>query len=213
MTSHLRQQDLVDGKKLAATSVTIIGAGAVGSFTALALAKMGVQDLTVYDHDLIEEHNLPNQFYRTLDLGLLKVEALEGMIHEHTGVTIKSEGVKYQDQPLSGVVIACPDNMQARKTVWRRVKRNVQVELFIDARMGAEVGRLYSIRPLEDAEFYQETLYDSKEAIQEPCTRRTIIYTVLGIAAFICAQVKKHVQNEPLKKEVVVDWKLGMILS
>ncbi len=168
--------------------------------------------MMVYDHDLIEDHNLPNQFYRTRDLGLLKVEALEAMIYEHTGVTISSKGVKYRDQSLSGVVLACPDSMTVRKTVWRRVKRNVNVPLYIDARMGAEVARIYSIRPLEDAEFYEQTLYGSDEAIQEPCTRRTIIYTVLGIAAFIYGQVKKHVQNEPLKKEIVMDFNLGLIM-
>jgi hypothetical protein len=173
---------------------------------------MGAQDLTVYDHDLIEAHNLPNQFYRELDLGMYKVEALAGLIEEHTGSTIKSKGIKYVNQELAGIVIACPDSMDTRKQVWRKVKHNAQVPLFIDARMGAEVARIYSIEPISDAAFYEQNLYDSKEALAEPCTRRTIIYTVLGISAFICGQVKKFLSNEPLKKELALDFKLGILL-
>ena len=211
MIEYTRQQDLVDMDRLASIPITIIGVGAVGSFTALALAKMGARNLTVYDPDVVEAHNLPNQFYRELDLGLMKVEALAGIIEEHTQVTIQSKGVKYTNQELSGIIIASPDNMEARKIIWRRVKHNTQAALFIDARMGAEVARIYSLNPVEDASFYQETLYDSKEALQEPCTRRTIIYTVLGISAFICGQVKKYMANEPVKKEIIIDFKLGVI--
>ena len=43
------------------TPVTIIGAGATGSWLALMLAKLGIQDITVYDFDVVEEHNVPNQ--------------------------------------------------------------------------------------------------------------------------------------------------------
>jgi hypothetical protein len=120
--------------------------------------------------------------------------------------------VKYTGQELNGIVITCPDNMQTRKAVWHKVKRNINVPLFIDARMGAEVARLYSINPIEDIELYEQTLYDSKEALQDPCTRRTIIYTVLGISAFICGQVKKYVSNEAIKKEMVIDFKLGILM-
>ncbi len=210
MTSFLRQQDLIDANRLAQTSITIIGVGAVGSFTALALAKMGAQDITVYDPDIIEDHNLPNQFYRELNLGMHKVEALAGIIEEHTGITINSKAVKYVDQELKGIVICCVDSMDARLAIWRQVKK-AQVDLYLDARMGAEVARIYTINPIVDSALYQESLYPSREAIEEPCTRRSIIYTVLGISAFICGQVKKFIANEPTKKEIILDFKLGMI--
>ena len=107
----LRQRDIIPPEKLAALEVTIIGAGAVGSFTCLTLAKMGVMNITVYDGDTVEEHNLPNQWYRPRDLGRQKVDALAEIIHEFTDVTLTTHPRNYTHEPLSGIVICCVDSM------------------------------------------------------------------------------------------------------
>jgi hypothetical protein len=161
---------------------------------------------------VIEEHNIPNQFYRLNDLTRPKVAALIDIIYEFTGVEIKPFVEAYQDQNLRGIIISAVDSMKARKEIWKRVKGNAQIDLYIDARMGAEVARIYSIYPIDDVKSYQQTLYGSKEAIQEPCTRRSIIYTVLGISAFICGNVKKFLTGESIQKEIVLDFKLNMIV-
>src|SRR5207244_2270936 len=75
-TRFWRQLDLLPLERLD-VPVTVIGAGAVGSFVTLTLAKMGLRDLTVFDDDVVDVHNLPNQFYRLTDLGRPKVEALQ----------------------------------------------------------------------------------------------------------------------------------------
>ena len=75
-----RQLDVLDVPRLARTPITVIGAGAVGSFTVLALAKCGAEKITVWDDDSIESHNLPNQWYRLADLGRPKVQALKALI-------------------------------------------------------------------------------------------------------------------------------------
>ena len=102
-TRFHRQLDLLD-LKLSSTPITIIGAGATGSFTALTLAKMGFSELTVFDFDTVEEHNLPNQFYRTSDLGKPKVLALQEIIRDFEGIEIKARNEKYRGQRLSGIV-------------------------------------------------------------------------------------------------------------
>ena len=212
MTSdYTRQLDLLDPSKVK-TPLTIIGAGSVGSFTALSLAKMGIQDITVYDGDTVEEHNIPNQFYRMEDIGRPKVAALLDIVYEFTGVEIKPVNELYKDQELKGIVISAVDSMKARKLIWRRLKGIPGVDLYIDARMGAEVGKLYSICPIQDVKLYQQSLHAAKEALHEPCTRRTIVYTVLGISAYICGHVKKFLAGESIKKELTIDFKLGMII-
>ena len=72
---YVRQSDIINPEVLG-TPVHIIGAGAIGSCAALALAKIGFKDFTVYDFDSVELHNLPNQMYRAKDIGKPKVEAL-----------------------------------------------------------------------------------------------------------------------------------------
>ncbi len=210
-SDYTRQIDLLDPAKVK-RPFTIIGAGSVGSFTALSLAKMGIRDITVYDADTVEEHNIPNQFYRIEDIGWPKVEALKDIIYGFTGVEIKPVAEFYKDQELKGMVISAVDSMKARKEIWKRIKGSVQVDLYIDARMGAEVAVLYSVLPIEDIKLYQKSLHGQNEALQEPCTRRTIIYTVLGISSFISSQVKKFLGGESIRKELTIDFKLGMIV-
>jgi len=213
MIEFTRQLDMVNLERLAGTPITIIGAGAVGSFTALALAKMGASDLTVFDPDSVEPHNLPNQFYRLQDLGKAKVEALGEIIRDYAGVEIKARPEKFGDQPLSGIVIAAVDGMEERKLIWRQVRQSIQVMLFIDTRMGSEVARLYAVNPLTDGPAYARTLYPSREAIQEPCTRRAISYTALGLAALTCGKVKKFLQNQPFHPALAMDFRLGHLMA
>jgi tRNA A37 threonylcarbamoyladenosine dehydratase len=72
-----RQLDVVDVPRLSQIAITVIGAGAVGSCTVLALAKSGAERIVVYDDDVIEAPNLPNQWYRLADVGRPKVIALQ----------------------------------------------------------------------------------------------------------------------------------------
>jgi len=211
MIEYTRQLDLLNLERLK-IPITIIGAGAVGSFTALALAKMGASDLTVFDPDTIAPHNLPNQFYRIEDLGKSKVIALHEIISDYAGIEIKAHPEKFITRALKGIVIVAVDSMDERKKIWHQVKRNIHVPLFIDTRMGAEVARIYAVNPLADAEGYDRSLYPSTEALREPCTRRAIIYTVLGLSAWVGQVVKKFLSHEPFPKEIVLDFHLGMII-
>ena len=84
---YLRQEDLLPDS-MRGIGINIIGVGAVGSFAALALAKMGFKNIKVFDDDKVEEHNISNQFYKLADIGKLKVDALAGMIKEFEDINI-----------------------------------------------------------------------------------------------------------------------------
>lgn len=66
----------------------------------------------------------------------------------------------------------------ARTVIWKTVKGNRRVQLYLDARMGAEVLRLYTILPTDaDASaLYEANLYTSGDAEQLPCSARAIVY-------------------------------------
>ncbi len=74
--------------RLAATRVTICGAGAVGSNLADNLARQGVSRLRVIDHDRVEEHNVSTQLYGECDVGVWKVEALRNRLFRVAGVEV-----------------------------------------------------------------------------------------------------------------------------
>jgi hypothetical protein len=197
--------------------VTIIGCGGIGSPTTLALAKMGVQDIKLVDFDTIENHNLPNQIYQLRHVGMPKVEALGQIIQAFTGITPTLHNSKVDTiDRLEGVVISGVDSMASRYDIWKMVRYKPQVSLYIDARMGAEVTRIYSIQPVNpvDVVVYEATLRPDEEIEELPCTARAIIYNVFMIASLIANQVKKFARGEPINKEVIFDLAtLMMVLS
>jgi len=204
-----RQLDILKPSELN-ISISIIGAGGIGGPTALVLAKMGCRQVTVFDNDTIESHNLPNQFYRLADVGKFKVEALKEIIGLFTGVKIDARKERFSlDGGLTDVIISGVDTMASRKEIWEAIKWKTAVRLYIDGRMGGEVARIFSARPHDpdDVNFYEKTLYSDDDSEDLACTAQAIIYNVFAMASFIANQVKRVVKNEDLDKEIVLDFK------
>lgn len=204
---YFRQMDLVDQEALDIPLV-VIGCGGIGSLTTLALAKMGCHNLTVYDDDTIEPHNLPNQVYRIEDTDKRKVEAITDILHSYTGAKITAHPRRVEGQKLQGIVISGVDSMSDRIRIWlNSIRLNPAVPLYIDARMGGEVSRIYSVRPVDPFQIqsYETTLYSDTEADPLPCTGRTIIYNTFALAGIITSQVKKFLMGEPYPREILFD--------
>lgn len=195
--------------------ITIIGAGAVGSFTALTLAKMGLTNLTVFDDDIVDQHNLPNQFFRVQDLGRRKVEALADLVRSFEGVEIQSMPRRFDGGRLSGVVIGAVDSMASRQIIWEAVRFDPGVRLFIDARMGGLVSIVRPVRPCDagDVRRYEATLHPDAGAVQEACSARAILFTVLAIASTIARLVRMELVGEELPHEITQDHQLGLLLT
>jgi len=204
--NYLRQLDILPPEKLAFPLV-VIGAGAIGSAAVVTLAKMGCSDVTVWDRDLLEEVNVPNQLCKASRVGSPKVEALKELVDELTGTSIRAEHRDYQGQRLQGMVVSAVDSMNARKAIWKRVRLNFQVPLFLDARMGAEFARLYTLRPtdLDAVGFYETNLYGSEEAEPLPCSGRSIVYCPTVIGGMIAALIARHVRGEHVPLEMLLD--------
>jgi molybdopterin/thiamine biosynthesis adenylyltransferase len=204
----LRQLDILPPEKLC-FPITVIGAGAIGSAAVVTLAKMGCSDITVWDDDRLAEHNISNQMCLAGEAGVNKVLALQKLVCLLCGATpiIKMRAERYRGQAFTGVVIAATDNMEARQEVWRRAKMNRKVALLIDARMGAEFARIYSIHPMnaDETDFYEENLHSAEEAERLPCSARAIIYCPTIIGGLIALQIKAHALGQPLKGEILFD--------
>lgn len=120
-----RQLDVVSPENFANLRVAVIGAGGIGSPATLALAKMGVQHIQVYDDDSVELHNLPNQLYRFSDLGSAKVEGLAEICSDFAGVKIQANQERFdgRNHQLPEIIVSGVDTMASRKEIWQRVVR------------------------------------------------------------------------------------------
>lgn len=208
MMDFHRQLDVLNQPRLARTPITVIGAGAVGSFTVLALAKSGAERIVVYDDDVIEPHNLPNQWYRMADVGTKKVDALQELVLDMTGVLIDTVPERFKGGPATEVTVCAVDSMDIRIELWRQL--HPRPSLYVDARMGAEVGTVKCVGPY--GSWYDDTLYTSAEALHAPCTAKATMYCASGLAAFIASQVANYASDRPTRAELTVDFRNALML-
>ena len=210
----LRQQDILPVEVLAKARVTIIGCGAVGSMVAVNLAKMGIGNLTLYDDDKVEPHNLPVQFYRVSDLGQPKVAALKSILEGFGAASVTAIDRFYAAQPVEGIVVSAVDSMDARMRIWKALKGNRRVRTYLDTRMGAEVGRILVVNPLDPTSVaaYEPELYPSTDAFHAPCTARATVYCACGLASLVAAKVGKVVLARPHRRQVVIDFRQALML-
>src|SRR5215470_10453979 len=76
--------------RLAAVSITLCGAGALGSLLADNLARQGFRQWKVIDRDRVEEHNVGTQLYGESEVGAWKVEVLRNRLFRAAGVEIEA---------------------------------------------------------------------------------------------------------------------------
>jgi molybdopterin/thiamine biosynthesis adenylyltransferase len=188
--------------------ITIIGAGAIGSWVALSLAKMGFGDITVYDHDVVDTVNLNSQFYPMGTVGNSKVVALANLIKDFTGTSITIKYEKYEKGVFPGIVIAAVDSMAVRKTIWENHRiAGFQTKAVIDPRMGAESALLYCMNPTDpkDQADYAKSLYTDDSAVQERCTAKATIYTANLLAGLVVKAVKDRLTKPDYLRSAMWD--------
>ncbi len=205
---HLtRQMDLIPMSVLD-TPINIIGAGAIGSFTALALAKMGFHNITAIDFDHIDVENMNCQFFRFKDIGKPKVMALQELIEDFTQVKITAVNDMWTGTILDGIVICAVDSMEARKQVFEiHGRKAFNTKAIIDPRMGAETAMMLTYNPLSPSELeaYKGSLYSDEDALQERCTAKSTMYTACMLSGLVAKTVKNIVCKEESSRNLIWD--------
>lgn len=197
----IRQRGLVPSDRLASVHVLIIGVGAIGRQVALQLAAVGLQRMTLFDHDHVAAENLAPQGYWPEDLDQPKVQATAKVcrqilpsiqIHPVAERFRRHAGCWHLPEEKA-VVFACVDSITARKMLWETL--HGQVALFLDGRMNAEVIRVLAQDERTDPTLYTSTLFPEKEAQVGACTARSTIYTASIAAGLMVAQMARWLRG------------------
>lgn len=210
MNEALIRQSGIIPEAVLSQKINIIGCGAVGGWTALALAKMGFLNLTVFDFDTVDIENMSSQFFRHKDIGKSKAVALRDLVEDFTGYRIHAVPEKWERGPLSGIVIAAVDSMEVRKRIWDEHKdKGFQTDLLIDPRMGAESALMYAMRPMnqDDVTSYEKTLYTDANAVNEPCTAKATVYCATMLSGLVARTVKGFCVDKVYPRSVQWDIK------
>jgi molybdopterin/thiamine biosynthesis adenylyltransferase len=116
----------VEGQERVSQShALIVGAGGLGSPTALYLASAGVGHITLIDHDVVDVSNLQRQIAHTQDrVGQLKVESLKkAMTQINPEVQVEciaqqaDSVLLNQHVAMADVVLDCTDNFETRHAI------------------------------------------------------------------------------------------------
>jgi len=193
--------------------IHIIGCGATGSWVGLILAKMGFSNIVIYDFDMVEEHNIPNQNYTISDIGCTKISALhKSMKLNNPDIDVNMHESKVDSSYVfTGIVFCLVDSMESRKEIWHNcIKNKIKVDLFIETRMGAEQGMVYTINPknYNEARLYEQTLlYTDDMAETSLCgTSISVLPTAMSVASQAVWQLISHLIGSEYDSEVMVNY-------
>lgn len=109
--------------------VAICGCGALGANLAETLARMGYQNLTLIDHDRVEEHNLSTQPFGLREIGQPKAQMMANALYRDVGAEVEAHvvslGVKNAEALLSAhdIIVDAFDNSTSRKLVKHTAKQ------------------------------------------------------------------------------------------
>lgn len=219
---HARHEGLIT-PELRASTVFLIGAGMLGSFTAVALTKTGART-HVWDFDKVEPPNLGNQIYTTDNLGTNKAEALMDYVEsidvhleKFTLDRTPERNSEYQwarpedphDAPL--ILISAVDSFAMRKALAEYAHAH-RFDLFVDTRALGEIAVTGCVpRPL--IERYIHELPDDAAAPDAPCGFEGAAYTGMLVGARTVAQINAFFRGFPVPYLRTEDMATGMELS
>ena len=145
----IRQQQVLNPVEFNLTNyrIDVIGAGATGSYVVFQLAKMGIKNIHVWDKDVVEPHNLPNQLYGINDIGKFKNDALKDICKNICGIEINThnEFVDKNTKNLGEIVFLLTDTMKSRKEIVENCFN--KCKCCIETRISATKGMIYTFNP------------------------------------------------------------------
>lgn len=211
ITDYTKQSELINVNEFN-MPIHIIGCGALGSWLTFFLAKMGFKNITVYDFDTVEEHNLPNQMFMEKNIGELKVDALQSILPlycddadnrvRYITCRVTSDIVK----DFEGIVFSCVDSMKVRKKLYEACVKEGKADLWIEGRIGLFGAYVYTINyntPMM-CEAYEKTLYDDEEAEVSACgVSQTALPAAVNCASEMLMQMISWYRGNDVVNEVM----------
>lgn len=123
----------------------VIGCGSIGSNVAEQLARYGIEDIVLYDFDIVEPHNIANQLFTEEDVSKEKTQALAELLYKINPKlkhTLKIEG-EYTDQILTDYVFMCVDSVEVRQHIVKQNLMNPLIKAIFDFRTTLHEGQCY----------------------------------------------------------------------
>lgn len=196
--------------------VHILGCGSVGSAVAENLVRCGVTNLTLWDFDVVEPHNVGNQMFRAEDVGKPKTEALRDIlldINPDLRRTIRLENKGWDGQTLSGYLFLMTDSVENWKRVLAAHRASTYLKAVFNTRTGLTGGQLFSADWSDMAQ--RKSLLASMDFTDEEAKAETpvtacgttlgVVTTVRIVSALAVNNFIRFVKGESFWKTLIFD--------
>lgn len=209
-----RRQSKIYDPELMNQHVTIVGCGSLGSWLAIGLVKLGLQKFTLYDSDVVEEHNLPNQIFTTNDVGNSKTNRLYNHMYDNDPTYDRNKGTgnldvnhiqrhwTADDTITEGLVVNAADSIAVRKAVAEAAPKN---SVILDLRSSGEVFQVFCIKKADKVQwdFYQQFFFDQANAAGGDCNAQATGYGSILVAGLAVNAFVRYARDEehPLQIE------------
>lgn len=200
MATQDRFKDLEWFNTVSTQTVGVVGAGGIGSWLTMLLARAGCNEIFIFDFDTLEEHNIGGQMYPVSTVGQTKLKALASIIKVFSGLNLSTYVEKYVPTSITNeIMFSAVDNMAARKVIferWVELYNHTQNKnmLFIDGRMLAENLQIYVVTP-DKIEEYKATLFEDSEVEEQPCTAKATSHCGALIGALMVSAYTNWANN------------------
>ncbi len=182
---------------------TIIGCGAIGSKLAIELAKIGVPSITMYDDDIVEQHNLSNQAFGIQHLGMNKAQSTADIIKtvcDMHVVAVPYKITEHNVNELRGFVFICVDSMLTRRMLVDGLLKNPFISGIMEARMGVYDINIYEVNSLSKDRWIELSSFDDSVAETSACGSTLSVGATSSMASSIMCwnYMKRFMENPPV---------------
>lgn len=186
------------------TNIATIGTGGIGSYFAehidrlITIKQIKNCSFTFYDDDIIEKKNILYQNFKTKDIGLSKIRALQD---RYINLNFVKKRVSLNDliREPSSLTILCVDNNKIRADIYSAGCK------FIDSRANGRCIGIFSSNTTN----YLETLGDTTEetSCQNPfqIANDEIEFGNVAIAAILAQVVLNYIRNSRLPNDLMLN--------
>ena len=204
--SRFRDASWFESIETLATPIVVGGAGGIGSWLTLFLARMLSDTLLfLYDYDTVEEVNMAGQLFGKRHIRMSKVLAIQDVVTEYTDYTkLSAQNEKYTvDSLKSPIMFSAFDNMKARKVMfnnWSSEAPKHKNAIFIDGRLLAEQLQIFFVTPKTAERYQKDFLFDDSEVEDANCSYKQTSH----FAAIIAGKMVQGFTNWFIQDEAIL---------
>ncbi len=164
----------------------VTGCGSIGGYIIKILGQIGVKQIQLWDHDIIEEANIGPQGFSPTNIGDFKVKIRkEEFDLLNPNAKCNAHNTRFQaryDHGTNAYWWLCVDSLSIRKFIYDTAM-TLNPYRIIDTRMGGLNYEIYSALSDIPERYLETILFAMKNPIQESCATKSTPHTAMITAS------------------------------